>query len=174
VSDYETIQRRRNVIVGIFVVGGICALGWLVVKFGDMPGLVSQMGSYTVLVQFKKAPGVQRDTPVRWCGYQVGSVTAVKPPKAMKEVEGDAWYHQTVVVLSIDDSYKDIPADVNAVLLTRGFGSSYIELQLDDYDVREPNFPVLVPGKVLQGSTGVTSEFFPEETQKEVKKLITT
>jgi len=172
VSDYETIQRRRNVIVGIFVVVGMCALGWLVFKFGDMPGLISQMGSYGVRVQFAKAPGVQTDTPVRWCGYQIGLVTAVQPPKVMQEVEGEAWYHQTVVILSIDDAYNDIPADVNAVLLTRGFGSSYIELQLDNYDVKKSKGPVLVEGSELQGLTGVTSEFFPEEVQEEVRELV--
>lgn len=172
-SDYETIQRRRNVIVGIFVVGGICALGWLVVKFGDMPGLVSQMGAYDVFVRFPKAPGVERDTPVRFCGYQIGSVTAVQAPTPMEDLKTKKFYHQTLVVLSIDDSFSDIPADVNAVLLSRGFGSSYIELQLSHYDVNEPNLPVLGQNSTLQGSTGVTSEFFPEETQKEVKELIT-
>jgi len=172
VSDYETIQRRRNTIVGVFVVAGMCALGWLVFKLEDMPGLFSQMGSYDVFVQFAKAPGVQPDTPVRWCGYQIGMVTKVQPPRVMKEVKGEAWYHQTRVMLSIDDSYNDIPADVNAVLLTRGFGSSYIELQLDDYDVKEGKGPVLVQGSELQGSTGVTSEFFPEETQKELRELV--
>jgi len=172
VSDYETIQRRRNVIVGIFVVAGMCALGWLVFKFGDMPGLVSKMGSYDVFVQFAKAPGVQTDTPVRFCGYQVGMVTAVQPPKVMKEVEGDAFYHQTRVMLSINNSYGDIPADVNVVLLTRGFGSSYIDLQMGDYDVKKSKGAVLEQGSTLQGSTGVTSEFFPEETQEELKLLV--
>jgi len=173
VSDYETIQRRRNVIVGIFVVAGICALGWMVSQFRDIPLLVSRIGSYNVFVQFAKAPGVQRDTPVRFCGYQIGRVTAVQPPRPMKDVKTNKFYHQTLVVLSIDNSYKDIPADVNVVLLTKGFGSSYIELQLADYDVNEPNIPVLAQGgPPLQGSTGVTSEFFPEETQKEVRDLI--
>ncbi|MBN2269764.1 MAG: MCE family protein [Sedimentisphaerales bacterium] len=171
-SDYETIQRRRNVIVGIFVVAGMCALGWLVFKFGDMPGLVSQMGSYEVFVRFPKAPGVQRDTPVRFCGYQIGSVTAIQRPRPMEDLKTGKFYHQTLVVLSIDDSFSDIPDDVNAVLLARGFGSSYIELQLAHYDVNEPSGPVLGQNSELQGSTGVTSEFFPEETQKEVRELI--
>jgi phospholipid/cholesterol/gamma-HCH transport system substrate-binding protein len=172
VSDYETIQRRRNIIVGVFVVAGMCALGWLVSRFGDMPGLFSRMGSYNVFVQFAKAPGVQKDTPVQFCGYQIGRVTAIQPPKVMKEVNGKAWYHQTLVVLSIHNDYNDIPADVNAVLLTRGFGSSYIELQLAHYDVKQPNRSFLVQGSELQGSTGVTSEFFPEETQKELRDLV--
>ena len=171
-SDYETIQRRRNIIVGVFVVAGMCALGWLVFKFGDMPGLVSRMGSYNVFVQFAKAPGVQRDTPVQFCGYQIGRVTTIQRPMPMEDLKTREFYHQTLVVLSIDDSYTDIPADVNAVLLTRGFGSSYIELQLAHYDVHEPNRSFLGQNSKLQGSTGVTSEFFPEETQKELRLLV--
>jgi len=172
VSDYETIQRRRNVIVGIFVVVAMCALGWLVFKFGDMPGWISRMGSYDIFVQFAKAPGIQTDTPVRFCGYQIGMVTAVQRPTPMKDLDTGAFYHQTRVMLSIDDTYNDIPADVNVVLLTKGFGSSYIELQLDDYDVNEPNSPVLGQNSKLQGSTGITSEFFPEEMQEEVRELV--
>jgi len=172
VSDYETIQRRRNIIVGVFVVAGMCALGWLVFKFGDMPGLVSRMGSYDIFVQFPKAPGVQRDTPVQFCGYQIGRVTTIQRPRPMEDLKTGEFYHQTLVVLSIGDSYTDIPADVNAVLLTRGFGSSYIELQLAHYDVHEPNRPFLGQNSKLQGSTGVTSEFFPEETQKELRELV--
>ena len=172
-SDYETIQRRRNIIVGIFVVAGMFALGWLVFKFGDLPGVVSKYGSYDILVQFPRAPGVQPDTPVRFCGYQIGRVTAVKPPKVMKDLETGAFYHQTMVVLSIDKLYSDIPADVQAKLMTRGLGSSYIELQLTHYDVNEPTGPFLEKNSHLQGSTGVTSEFFPAESQKKLDDLIT-
>ena len=171
-SDYETIQRRRNIIVGVFVVAGMCALGWLVFKFGDLPRLVSKVGSYDLFVQFPTSPGVEPDTPVRFCGYQIGRVTAVKPPKVMKDLETGAFYHQTLVVLSIDNEYSDIPADVEVKLMTRGLGSSYIELKLSHYDVNEPTGPVLAKGSKLQGATGVTSEFFPEETQKKVEELV--
>ena len=172
-SDYETIQRRRNIIVGVFVVAGMCALGWLVFKFGDLPRLVSKVGSYDLLVQFPTSPGVEPDTAVRFCGYQIGSVTAVRPPKVMKDLNTGAFYHQTLVVLSIDNEYSDIPADVEVKLMTRGLGSSYIELKLPHYDVNEPTGPVLAKGSKLQGSTGVTSEFFPAESQKKLDDLIT-
>ncbi len=171
-SDYETIQRRRNIIVGVFVVAGMCALGWLVSKFGDFPRIWSKVGSYDLFVQFPTSPGVQPDTPVRFCGYQIGSVTAVKPPKVMKDLKTGAFYHQTLVVLSIDNEYSDIPADVEVKLMTRGLGSSYIEMKLASYDVNEPTGPVLPKGSKLQGTTGVTSEFFPEETQKKVEELV--
>jgi ABC-type transporter Mla subunit MlaD len=173
VSDYETIQRRRNVIVGIFVVAGMAALGWLVFKFGDLPGLVSKMGSFDVFVQFPQAPGVQTDTPVRFCGYQIGRVTEVKPPKVMQDLETGAFYHQTLIVLSIDEMFKDIPDDVEAKLMTRGLGSSYIELKITHYDANEPHRGFLKANSKLQGSTGVTSEFFPAESQEKLDELVT-
>ena len=171
-SDYETNQRRRNMFVGVFVVLGICAFVWLIFKFGDLPQIFAKMNSFEVFIQFPTAPGVQRATPVRFCGYQIGRVTNVKPPKIMKDLNTGQFYHQTLVVLSIDKKYSDIPADVEAKLMTRGLGSSSIELKLTHYDVNEPTGPFLIEENLLQGSTGITSEFFPEESQKKLDGLV--
>jgi len=172
VSDYEAAQKKSNSIVGTFVVVGMCALAWLIFRFGDLPTAASRFGSFDVLVQFPTAPGVQKDTPVRFCGYQVGRVTNVRPPKILKDLETGHFYHQTLVVLSIDKKYTDIPADVEAKLMTRGLGSSYVELKLRSFDVNEPTGPFLTKDSLLQGSTGMTSEFFPEESQKKLDQLI--
>jgi ABC-type transporter Mla subunit MlaD len=56
--------------------------------------------------------------------------------------------------------------------MTRGLGSSYIELKLKHFDVMEPTGESLVAGSLLQGSTGMTSEFFPEESQEKLAKLV--
>jgi len=64
VSDYETSQRKHNLVVGLFVILGICAFVWLILKFGDLPGIVTKLDSFEVFVQFPTAPGVQKDTPV--------------------------------------------------------------------------------------------------------------
>ena len=101
-SDYETTQKRRNMIVGIFVVVGIGALVWLIFKFGDLPSAVTKMGSFEVFVQFPTAPGVQTDTPVRFCGYQIGRVTKVMSPEIRRDMVNGLDYYQTVVILSID------------------------------------------------------------------------
>lgn len=170
-SDYETIQRKRNITVGIFVVVAIFALAWLIYKFGDLPTTVSKIRSFEILVQFPTAPGVQRDTPVRFCGYQIGRVTGVRHPKVMRDLNTGKFYHQTLVILSINKKYNDIPENVQAKLMTRGLGSSYIELKLTRFDVNDPTGPFLVQGSLLQGSTGVTSEFFPEESQEKLDEL---
>lgn len=171
-SDYETTQRRRNIIVGIFVILAMFAFGVMVYKFGDLPVFVGQLKSYPVSVQFPSAPGVQENTPVRFCGYQIGRVTAVKPPKVMEDLKTGKIYHQTIVILSINKAYNRIPADVEVKLMTRGLGSSYIELKEQPYDVNEPAGEFLSAGSLLQGSTGISSEFFPEESQKKLDELV--
>ena len=171
-SDYETTQRRRNIIVGVFVIVAVCAFFWLIFMFGDLPGYVSELKSLKVRVQFPTAPDVWRNTPVRFCGYQVGRVTKVEPPKVLRDLNTDQFYHQTVVVLNIERKYDDIPDNVDVKLMTRGLGSSYIELKLKHFDVMKPTGEFLVAGSLLQGSTGMTSEFFPEESQERLAKLV--
>jgi phospholipid/cholesterol/gamma-HCH transport system substrate-binding protein len=170
-SDYETAQRRRSFIVGLFVIIAVVAFFWLIFRFGDLPTLVSEIKSYEVRIQFPTAPGVQKDTPVRFCGYQIGRVTKVNPPTVLRDLNTGEYYHQTVVIASIDNQYNNIPLIAQAKLVTRGLGSSYIELQVPPKDVRgEGKF--LREGSLLQGLTSVASEFFPEETQKKLDELV--
>jgi len=178
VSDYETTQRRRNMIVGVFVILGMCALVWLIFKFGDLPTTVTKMGSFEVYVQFPTAPGVQKDTPVRFCGYQIGRVTEVMSPEPREDLVSGLEYYQTVAILSIDKRYVNIPSNVEIKLMTRGLGSSYIELKqtpgkpAEPLDPNRPETIFLVDKILLQGSTGITSEFFPEESQKKLDELV--
>jgi methyl-accepting chemotaxis protein len=62
--------------------------------------------------------------------------------------------------------------------MTRGLGSSYIELKqtpgkpAESIDPNRPETIFLVDKILLQGSTGMTSEFFPEESQKKLDELV--
>jgi phospholipid/cholesterol/gamma-HCH transport system substrate-binding protein len=158
-------------VVGVFVIVAVIAFFWLIFKFGDLPILVSEIKSYQVRIQFPSAPGAQRDTPVRFCGYQIGRVIQIRPPEVLKDLSTGQYYHQTVVIIGVDNQFNNIPAGVEAKLMTRGLGSSYIELRVPQKDIREGRY--LVEGSLLQGSTGMTSEFFPEESQKKLDDLIT-
>ncbi|HUT46503.1 MAG TPA: MlaD family protein [Sedimentisphaerales bacterium] len=177
-SDYETTQKRHNIIVGLFVILGICAFVWLILKFGDLPGIVTKLDSFEVFVQFPTATGVQKDTPVRFCGYQIGRVTNLMAPEIRKDMVNGLEYYQTVVILSIDKRYVTIPSCVEVKLMTRGLGSSYIELKqypgipVVPLDPNRPETKYLLDRIWLQGSTGMTSEFFPEESQQKLDGLI--
>ena len=165
-------------IVGVFVVVGVCALIWLIFKFGDLPTAVTKMSSFEVYVQFPTAPGVQTDTPVRFCGYQIGRVTKVMAPEIRKDMVTGLEYYQTIVVLSIDKTYVNIPSNIDVKLMSRGLGSSYVEIKQYPEKPEEPLDPNrletvhLVDQILLQGSTGITSEFFPEETQKKLENMV--
>jgi len=171
VTDYETAQKRRNLIVGVFVLVAMGALVWLIYKFEALPTRFSELRSYQIMVQFPTARGVQKNTPVYFCGYQIGRVTSVKPPQVLEDRETGQYYYQTVVVLSIDKSFDDIPAEVEVKLMTRGLGSSYIELTSGPFK-QDSKREFLTPGTPLQGKTGTTSEFFPEESQKKLDILV--
>ena len=178
-SDYETAQRRRDIIVGIFVVVAVCALVWLIFKFGDLPTAVSRIGSFSVFVQFPTAPDVREDTPVNFCGYRIGRVINVMAPQMLRDLNTRQEYHQTKIVISINKKYANIPSNIEVKLMRRGLGSSFIELTVDPNALpappRDPNRPetrFLVDGMLLQGSAGVTSEFFPAESQERLDELV--
>ncbi len=173
-TDYETIQRNRNMTVGVFVLLAISAFIWLIFKFGDLPLTFSKWRSYEVYVQFASAPGMQKETAVRFCGYHIGKVTEIDPPRILEDMRTHERYHQTKVTIHIDKKYNNIPVNVDVKLMTRGLGSSYIELIVPQKTL-DPNLPetkFLVDKMELQGSTGVASEFFPPQSQKKLEDLV--
>lgn len=177
-ADYDTIQKRRNIVVGVFVVVALGALGWLVFKFRDLPTGFSKLTSYYVNVQFASAPGVQDGTPVRLGGYQVGRVINIMAPIIREDRKTGMRYLQTLLILAIDKRYITIPSNADVKLMKRGLGSSYIEIYIDPIrplEPTDPNHPETVymqEGMTLQGSIGMVSEFFPEESQQKLDELV--
>jgi ABC-type transporter Mla subunit MlaD len=100
------------------------------------------------------------------------------PPDIRKDMVTGLEYYQTVVVLSINKIYVTIPSNIDVKLMSRGLGSSYIELKqypgrpTEPLDPNRPETIYLVDKIFLQGSTGITSEFFPEESQKKLENLV--
>lgn len=178
--DYDMLQKKRNIAVGIFVLIALASLVWLIFIFGDLPVVISKARSYEIYVQFPRAPGLQPNTPVQFCGYQIGRVVTVEPPAVFKDAETGKSYYQVRAVFAIQKKYRDIPSNVKIVLMRRGLGSSYIEILHDpDKPVAEPKDPnrpetaFLVNGMLMEGTTGTASEFFPEETQAKLDELVT-
>ena len=145
-----------------------CAFLWMIFIFGELPIAVTKFRAFTVMVNFPNAPGVQKSTPVQYCGYQVGRVLNVSPPFLFTDEDGRR-YHQVKVTLAVESQFDNIPSNIEVMLMKRGLGSSYIEFQFDP-DKRIEG--VLMDGMVIQGSTGVSSEFFPKEIQEKLENLV--
>lgn len=73
-------ERALQIRVGVVVLAAIGITGILVVIFGDAQSVMRQWidGDLTVRIQFDKAPGVTRDTPVRKSGVLIGRVARVE------------------------------------------------------------------------------------------------
>jgi phospholipid/cholesterol/gamma-HCH transport system substrate-binding protein len=162
-------------IVGAFVIVGVLVFAYMIFLFGELPVTVTKFTSYSVKVRFPFAPGVQKNTSIQYCGYQIGRVTHVEPPAPFQDKDGTST-HQVVVEMAIDRKYSSIPANVKVKLLRRGMGSSYIELRTapitaKESDTLEPKF--LRHGMILQGESGSTSELLPEDLQDKVDSFFT-
>ncbi len=167
-TDYNTRQKRRNMIVGGFVIIAFCAFVWLIFIFGELPVAVSQFRSFKVLVNFPNAPGVQENTPVRYCGYQIGRVIDVSPPFLFKDPDTGRSYHQVKVTLAIDNEFTNIPSNIDVKLMKRGLGSSFIEFQFDSSkDITD----FMRDEMVMQGGLDTTSDFIPADLQERINKL---
>ncbi|HSV26882.1 MAG TPA: MlaD family protein [Sedimentisphaerales bacterium] len=177
-KDYDSIQRKRNFIVGVFVLVALIALAWLIFRFGQMPVIVSRLGSYEVIGQFASAPGVQQNTPVRFCGYQIGRVTSIAAPEKLKDPISGLEYYQVRVFMRLDNRFNKIPSHAQLKLMRRGFGSSYIEVHVDPrkelvpLDPDRPESVFLMEGMTIQGVESEASEFLAESTQKKLEDLV--
>jgi len=109
---------RRSMLdlaVGVFVLLGILAIGWLSVKLGRVD-LVGGRG-YVVNADFPSVGGLKVGSPVEIAGVQVGSVDAIK-------LVDD----QARVVISIRGAVK-LQDDSIASIKTKGLiGEKYIRI----------------------------------------------
>lgn len=174
-NDYDYLQQKRNMIVGAFVIIGVCIFAYMIFLFGELPVVAAKFTSYSVKVNFPFAQGVEKNTPVKYCGYDVGRVTYVSPPVLSKDEQG-RYINQVAVEMAISKDYVNIPANAEVELVRRGLGSSYIELttapmEANDFNSLEPKF--LKAGMILQGKSGSASEFLPKDLQDKMNILFT-
>jgi phospholipid/cholesterol/gamma-HCH transport system substrate-binding protein len=170
-TDYQSKQRRRNMVVGLFMVVAFAAFMWMLLRFRDLPLAAGKLRSFEILVYFPEVPGVQKDTPVQYCGYQVGRVLNVAPPKRYNDEEEGEIKHRVGVTIAIDKKFADIPAHSDIRLMTRGLGSSYIEIRVSEVKAAgETAF--LKEDMVKYGAVAMASEFFPPDVQKKLENLV--
>lgn len=180
-TDYNTLQKRRNTIVGGFVVVALCAFLYMVYRFQELPIWVTGLRSFEIMVNFPNARGAQENMIVEYCGRPVGRVINVSLPSPFRDEQGRAYRHINVTI-AIKKKYAGIPSNVDIKLVKTGLlgmGSSYIDLQLDPNKPLEPLDPARPETAFLfdempplQGSMDTTSEFIPKNVQNNIKSFV--
>ncbi len=116
------MQQKRGIdlIVGLFVLGGIAALVFLALRVGNL-STASVDNAYRLYAEFDNIGGLKLKAPVTLAGVNIGRVTDVKIEKA---------FYTAVVEMSIDSKYDNLPEDTSAAILTAGLlGSQYVGLE---------------------------------------------
>ena len=101
--------------VGVFVILGILALGWLSIRLGKVE--LWGGGNYTVTADFPSAGGLKTGSSIEIAGVQVGRVTAIRLDN-----------YQARVVMAIEKSVR-LTEDSIASIKTKGLiGEKFVQL----------------------------------------------
>ncbi|HWW06020.1 outer membrane lipid asymmetry maintenance protein MlaD [Collimonas sp.] len=112
-------QKTVDVWVGIFVLIGILALGFLALKAGNLSSSTFNK-TYPVTTKFDNIGGLKVRASVRSAGVVVGRVASIN---------FDDKNFQAVVTLNLDQRYQ-FPEDSSAKILTAGLlGEQYIGIE---------------------------------------------
>lgn len=105
--------------VGLFVLLGAVALGFLAFRVAGGNALGKADKTYTVYAEFSDIGGLKNNAPIKAAGVLVGRVGAIQLDPAS---------YQAKVTLNLDSQYQ-FSSDVSAQILTSGLlGEQYIGL----------------------------------------------
>jgi phospholipid/cholesterol/gamma-HCH transport system substrate-binding protein len=114
-------QRKADLVVGLFMVAGLAALLFLALQVSGLAPRSSE-ASYTLYANFNDAGGMAPRARVSMAGVTIGSI---------RDITLDRETFQARVVVDIDVSVDNIPADSAAVIRTSGLlGEQYIDVSV--------------------------------------------
>jgi len=114
-------QRKADLVVGLFMVAGLAALLFLALQVSGLAPRSSE-ASYTLYANFNDAGGLAPRARVSMAGVTIGSI---------RDITLDRETFQARVLVDIDVSVDNIPADSAAVIRTSGLlGEQYIDVSV--------------------------------------------
>ncbi len=122
-----------EILVGLFMIIGFCAFGYLALQLGEVSFLTSG-STYTIKAEFDNVAGVKKGALVQVAGVPVGSVADISLG------EDDV----AVLTLQLDRDLQ-VPTDSMASVKSQGIiGDKYIQLSLGGEE------EMFKPGDVLR------------------------
>ncbi|MEN9680917.1 MAG: hypothetical protein RLZZ627_810 [Pseudomonadota bacterium] len=122
------VTRTTEIWVGAFVALGLVALFFVSMQVSKLGDFKSSRGSYVLKAHFGNVGGLKVRAPVSMAGVTLGRV---------EKITFDTGRYEALVEMRIEPSYKQLPEDTSASILTAGLlGEQYIGLSAggsDDY-----------------------------------------
>jgi len=120
------VTRTTEIWVGAFVALGLVALFFVSMQVSNLGDFKSSRGSYVLKAHFGNVGGLKVRAPVSMAGVTLGRV---------EKITFDASRYEALVEMRIDPSYKQLPEDTSASILTAGLlGEQYIGLSAGGSD----------------------------------------
>ncbi|MDD2800603.1 MAG: outer membrane lipid asymmetry maintenance protein MlaD [Methylobacter sp.] len=138
----------QDTLVGLFVAAGIAGLFFLSMQVSNLSSF-TEHDSYTITARFENSGGLKVKSPVSAAGVKIGQVTGIRfDPKT----------YQSVVSLSIDVQYNNLPEDTTASIFTAGLlGEQYVSLEpggSDDFLKNGGNIEITQSAIILEKAIG--------------------
>lgn len=115
--------RKIEILVGLFVAGGLAALFMLAMQVSNLSsiGSVTDAKSIRLVALFDNIGGLKVRSPVTMSGVRIGRVTSIVY---------DPDYFQARVEMQIEAQYDYLPIDSSASIYTAGLlGEQYIAVE---------------------------------------------
>ena len=119
---------RMEIFVGIFLLIGFVALGWLALQLGEISWLTGSK-TYQLSAEFNNISGVKEGADVQVAGVVVGKVRQLRLNAE----------HQAMVIMQLDNQLV-VPVDSIASVKSQGIiGDKYIQITLGgDENIYKP------------------------------------
>jgi phospholipid/cholesterol/gamma-HCH transport system substrate-binding protein len=115
-------QSRRNMLVGLTVIGSLSALGWMLLRFGSAPAKLFHEGKQIqVRLISDRADGLSAGSGVTYLGVPVGRVTSVRRDDNAADVIIDA----------LIDDVQPLPANLQGIIKTESLLSGQAVIALE-------------------------------------------
>src|SRR5580692_11696158 len=115
-------QSRRNMLVGLTVIGSLSALGWMLLRFGSAPATLFHEGKQiSVRLISDRADGLSAGSGVTFLGTPVGRITRVQR-------DDNA---QDVVIDALIDVNQPLPGNLQGIIKTESLLSGQAVMSLE-------------------------------------------
>jgi phospholipid/cholesterol/gamma-HCH transport system substrate-binding protein len=141
---------RRNILVGVTVLGALVTLGWMILKFGDRPARIFATPSQPLIFTTDRADGLGEGSNITYRGVIVGRVK-----KVLRTPDG-----QEVIIEGEVDRDPPLPENLEGAIrqVSQLGGTSNIHLLLLGKEIKGK----LEPGAKLRAHYEGLSLFPPE------------
>ncbi len=146
-------SQRKNILVGLTVLGAFVVLGWMIIQFGGRLGNLTTGKTYPVQLAAPSATGLSEGAPVQYLGLPVGRVHSVRLNKARNGFN---------IELRINQG-SNLPANITATIRSINpiSGAAAVVLEPDG-PIAEGTLQQVPPDRVIVAQVASTS-LVPEE-----------